>query len=46
MTITVNEDEKTIDQVIKQLAKLIDVLKVEELEPGQLCDAGTSFDKS
>jgi acetolactate synthase-1/3 small subunit len=34
MTITVNEDEKTIDQVVKQLAKLIDVLKVEELEQG------------
>lgn len=34
MTITVNEDEKTIEQVIKQLAKLIDVLKVEELEEG------------
>ena len=34
MTITVNEDEKTIEQVIKQLAKLIDVLKVEELEQG------------
>ena len=36
MTITVNEDEKTIEQVIKQLAKLIDVLKVEELEQGHL----------
>ena len=34
MTITVNEDEKTIVQVVKQVAKLIDVLKVEELEPG------------
>src|SRR5271157_2277671 len=34
MTITVNEDEKTIYQVVKQLAKLIDVLKVEELEQG------------
>jgi acetolactate synthase-1/3 small subunit len=34
MTITVNEDEKTIDQVVKQLAKLIDVIKVEELEHG------------
>ena len=34
MTITVNEDERTIDQVVKQLAKLIDVLKVEELEQG------------
>jgi acetolactate synthase I/III small subunit len=34
MTITVNEDEKTIDQVIKQVAKQIDVLKVSELENG------------
>lgn len=36
MTITVNEDERTIEQVVKQLAKLIDVLKVEELERGHL----------
>ncbi len=35
MTITVNGDEKTLEQVVKQLAKLIDVLKVEELESGQ-----------
>jgi acetolactate synthase I/III small subunit len=34
MTITVNEDEKTIDQVIKQVAKQIDVLKVGELSQG------------
>jgi acetolactate synthase-1/3 small subunit len=34
MTITVNEDEKTIEQVIKQVAKLIDVFKVSELEQG------------
>jgi acetolactate synthase I/III small subunit len=34
MTITVNEDEKTIDQVVKQVAKQIDVLKVSELEEG------------
>ena len=34
MTITVNEDEKTIDQVVKQVAKQIDVLKVEELSQG------------
>jgi len=34
MTITVNGDEKILEQVVKQLAKLIDVLKVEELEPG------------
>ncbi len=35
MTITVNEDERTIIQVVKQVAKLIDVLKVDELESGQ-----------
>ncbi len=34
MTITVNEDEKRTIQVVKQVGKLIDVLKVEELEPG------------
>jgi acetolactate synthase I/III small subunit len=34
MTITVNEEERIIDQVVKQLAKLIDVVKVEELEQG------------
>ena len=34
MTITINGDEKTIDQVIKQVAKLIDVLKVDELSQG------------
>ncbi|MCL2172587.1 MAG: acetolactate synthase small subunit [Nitrososphaerota archaeon] len=34
MTITVNADEKTLDQVVKQVAKQIDVLKVEELESG------------
>ena len=34
MTITVNADEKTLDQVVKQVAKQIDVLKVEELAQG------------
>jgi acetolactate synthase-1/3 small subunit len=34
MTITVNGDEKTVDQVVKQVAKQIDVLKVGELEQG------------
>ena len=34
MTITINVDEKTIDQVVKQVAKQIDVLKVSELEQG------------
>ena len=34
MTITINEDERTIDQVVKQVAKQIDVHKVSELEQG------------
>ncbi|XHH08388.1 MAG: acetolactate synthase small subunit [Candidatus Bathyarchaeia archaeon] len=34
MTITVDADEKTLEQVIKQVAKQIDVLTVEELEQG------------
>jgi len=33
MTITVNGDEKTLEQVIKQMSKLIDVVKVSRLEP-------------
>ena len=36
MTITVNEDERTLLQVIKQVAKLIDVHEVGELERGNL----------
>jgi acetolactate synthase I/III small subunit len=34
MTITINGDEKTIEQVVKQVAKQIDVLKVDELSQG------------
>jgi acetolactate synthase-1/3 small subunit len=33
MTITVNGDEKTLEQVVKQMNKLIDVVKVSKLEP-------------
>jgi acetolactate synthase-1/3 small subunit len=33
MTITVNGDEKTLEQVVKQMNKLIDVVKVTRLEP-------------
>ena len=33
MTITVSEDEKTLEQVVKQMNKLIDVIKVARLEP-------------
>jgi len=33
MTITVNGDEKTLEQVVKQMSKLIDVVKVSRLEP-------------
>ncbi len=36
MTITVRGDEKTIEQVIKQLNKLIDVVKVSELDPASI----------
>jgi len=34
MTLTVNEDENTLEQVVKQIEKQIDVLKVGELECG------------
>jgi len=34
MTITINGDERTVEQVIKQLNKLIDVIKVSILDPG------------
>jgi len=33
MTITVKGDEKTLEQVVKQMSKLIDVVKVSTLEP-------------
>jgi acetolactate synthase-1/3 small subunit len=33
MTITVKGDEKTLEQVVKQMNKLIDVVKVTRLEP-------------
>ena len=33
MTITVSGDEKTLEQVVKQMNKLIDVVKVTRLEP-------------
>ena len=33
MTITVNGDDKTLEQIIKQMHKLIDVVKVSGLEP-------------
>lgn len=36
MTITVKDDEKTVEQVIKQLNKLIDVIKVSELDPANI----------
>jgi len=36
ITITVNADEKTLDQVVKQLAKLVDVVKVAELDPNNI----------
>ncbi len=33
MTLTVRGDEKTVEQVVKQLNKLVDVIKVSELDP-------------
>lgn len=36
ITITVNADEKTLEQVVKQLAKLIYVVKVTELDPNSI----------
>lgn len=36
MTITVKGDEKTVEQVIKQLNKLIDVVKVSRLDPANI----------
>ena len=36
ITITVNADEKTLDQVVKQLAKIVDVVKVAELDPNSI----------
>lgn len=36
ITITVNADEKTLDQVVKQLDKLVDVVKVTELDPNSI----------
>jgi acetolactate synthase-1/3 small subunit len=33
MTITVKGDEKTVEQVVKQMNKLIDVVKVSQLDP-------------
>jgi acetolactate synthase-1/3 small subunit len=33
MTITVTGDEKTIEQVVKQMKKLIDIVKVSQLDP-------------
>jgi len=36
MTITVKGDEKTIEQVVKQLNKLIDVVKVSKLDPANI----------
>ncbi len=36
MTITVNGDERTVEQVVKQLNKLIDVIKVSRLAPSSI----------
>jgi acetolactate synthase-1/3 small subunit len=34
MTITVAGDESTVEQLVKQMAKLVDIIKVSTLEPG------------
>ena len=36
MTITVEGDERTVEQVVKQLNKLIDVIKVSRLDPASI----------
>lgn len=36
MTITVRGDERTVEQVVKQLNKLIDVIKVGRLDPARI----------
>jgi acetolactate synthase I/III small subunit len=36
ITITVNADEKTLDQVVKQLDKLVEVVGVAELDPNSI----------
>jgi len=36
MTITVKGDERTVEQVVKQLNKLIDVIKVSRLNPANI----------
>ncbi len=36
MTITVKGDERTVEQVVKQLNKLIDVIKVSRLDPASI----------
>ncbi len=36
ITITVNADEKTLDQVVKQLDKLVDVVGVAEFDPDSI----------
>ncbi|MEM3553317.1 MAG: acetolactate synthase small subunit, partial [Candidatus Bathyarchaeia archaeon] len=35
MTITVKGDEYTVEQIVKQLQKLIDVIKVTKLDPNK-----------
>jgi acetolactate synthase I/III small subunit len=38
MTITVQGDRDVLEQVIKQLSKLINVIRVSEMEPGEAID--------
>ena len=36
ITMTVNGDERMVEQLVKQLSKLIDVVKISKLDPGWL----------
>ncbi len=36
ITITVNEDEKTVEQLVKQLNKLVDIIKVSQLDSANI----------
>lgn len=38
ITLTVNADEHSIEQVIKQLYKLINVIKIQELDPSNIVE--------
>ena len=45
MTITTNSDEKTLDQLVKQLRKLIDVIEVKAFDTDKTVYRGLRFIK-